>query len=94
VSVWWRDVCKTCIEGQQENWFDNCIQWKVRVGDKIKFWKDMWVEDESLDQPFPKLYMLSTIKGKTIGKSGWKEMELENTMENWDISLKKKKNRR
>lgn len=42
----------------------------------------MWVEDESLDQPFPKLYMLSTIKGKTIGKSGWKEMELENTMEN------------
>lgn len=37
---WWRDLCKSCGEGEAASWFQGAIEWKVGGGDKVRFWED------------------------------------------------------
>jgi len=36
-SWWWRDLCKSCGEEKEEDWFRGALEWKVGSGDKIRF---------------------------------------------------------
>ena len=41
-------------------------------GKTIRFWEDNWVDDQSLQQKYPRLYMLSLCKDKTVKEvSDW-----------------------
>jgi len=47
-SIWWRDLRKVCEGKSGVKWFYNGVSWRVGVGDKIRFWKDDWVEGQCL----------------------------------------------
>ena len=36
-SRWWRDLSKTCGEGEESGWFQAALHWKVGSGDKVRF---------------------------------------------------------
>lgn len=35
---------RVCRELNQEKWFDNGIQWKIGIGDKVRFEVDTWAD--------------------------------------------------
>ena len=81
-SLRWRHLRKTCGIRNEEKWFDSGVSWKVGSGDKISFWKDEWMEGQSLEVLFPRLYILSEQKEHLIGHMGiWRE-------ETWHWDLK------
>ena len=45
-------------------------RWKIDVGDKLKFWEDVWVDGESLTNLFPRLFLISDQKKEVVGKMG------------------------
>ena len=70
--IWWRDLGRVCNYGPFNNWFDGNFIWKVGDGKTIRFWEDNWVDDQSLQQKYPRLYMLSLCKDKTVKEvSDW-----------------------
>jgi hypothetical protein len=46
-SPWWGDLCKMDKDG---GWFANMAVKKLGRGNKIKFWKEVWVGKQSLQQ--------------------------------------------
>jgi len=73
-SWWWRDICKSCGEGELGNWFDKAIQWKIRTGDKIQFWKHIWVGNQSLNEFFPIFVTFSNSYDIVLSKMGeWRD---------------------
>jgi len=42
----------------------------VGDGKEIKFWKDKWVDNESLKQKFPRLFSFSLNIGRTLSQVG------------------------
>jgi len=63
---------------QQNNWFDNNIDWTVGTRTTIKFWEDKWVGDLPLSHRFPRLFAISNCRNKTIEELGeWKENNWE-----------------
>jgi len=69
-SWWLHDLCKVCGVGAQSNWFDKSIKWSLSDGSKVRFWEDMWVEDDSLRDKFPKLYTISQCKDCVVSDLG------------------------
>ncbi|MCI10341.1 RNA-directed DNA polymerase (Reverse transcriptase), partial [Trifolium medium] len=55
-SSWWRDLCKLDQDG---GWFRQMVVKKVGRGDATKFWKDVWVGDQPLEQRFRRLFDMS-----------------------------------
>jgi len=73
-SWWWRDLAKTCGDGNEEGWFQKAFEWKVGNGITVWFWEDVWLQTTTLKALYPRLYSLSCDKGKTVGEVGrWEE---------------------
>jgi len=51
-SSWWKDLCRICGKGAQDNWFDCRLQWRVGDGQSVNFWGDRWVEGQVLKKTF------------------------------------------
>ena len=51
-------------------WFHKEIKWKIGVGDKIRFWEDSWVNNNSLKSIYPRLYALSVDQGLKVKEVG------------------------
>jgi len=63
-------------------WFDKCFEWVVGERERVKFWEDKWVGEETLAYRFPRLYLISECKDRVIG-------EVEHWEENvwtWDLT--------
>jgi len=69
-SWWWRDLIKVCGEESSMGWFHKEIKWKIGVGDKIRFWEDSWVNNNSLKSIYPRLYALSVDQGLKVKEVG------------------------
>ena len=67
---WWRDIKKVTSEGQNGNWFEEIIEWKLGKGDLINFWNDKWIGEVPLKEKFPRLYANSINKEATIREIG------------------------
>ena len=61
-SKWWKDLRKICGSSDDKTWFDKSVYWKVGSGTRILFWEDIWVEDRSLKESYPRLYANSNKK--------------------------------
>jgi len=78
---WWRDIKKVTSEGQNGNWFEEIIEWKLGKGDLINFWNDKWIGEVPLKEKFPRLYANSINKEATIREIGcWNN-------ESWEWNL-------
>jgi hypothetical protein len=56
-SVWWRDLCRIDEGG---GLFKNVVNKKLGNGGSIRFWKDMWATNQSLENLFPRLFGILT----------------------------------
>ena len=75
-SWWWRDLQKVCKEGGGEGWFQQHIAWKLEGGDKVKFWEDVWIGNNSLQSLYPRLFTLSLNQGLKVNEVGeWVDAE-------------------
>ena len=68
--MWWKDLSEVSGKGQEERWFDQNIEWKVRSRTKIKFLEDIWVGDIPLNVIFPRLYANSHNREQTLVELG------------------------
>jgi hypothetical protein len=66
-SSWWRDICNL---DQGVGWFNQLAFKKLGSGNSIKFWKDTWLGDQSLEQRFPRLFSISTQQDETVREMG------------------------
>ncbi|KAK2428745.1 hypothetical protein QL285_027243 [Trifolium repens] len=66
-SPWWEDLCKMDKDG---GWFANMAVKKLGRGNKIKFWKEVWVGEQSLQQRFPRLLGVSLQQESLIHETG------------------------
>ena len=70
-SLWWRElktINQITHQGQQ---LGRSTLWKVRRGDKIKFWEDRWLIGETkLSEKYPRLYTISTQQHQLIQQLG------------------------
>ncbi|KAK8701947.1 hypothetical protein V6N13_020322 [Hibiscus sabdariffa] len=84
VSVVWKGILKNCQHGPGRRWlsFDS-FKWRLGNGRVALFWEDWWCGNKPLRCSFPRLYKLSSAKGRTMfevvkGKSlfniEWKDM--------------------
>ncbi|XP_028193184.1 uncharacterized protein LOC114378756 [Glycine soja] len=59
-STWWRDLKKATQQSYQGRAIHAGFRWKVGVGDRIKFWEDRWLcQETSLAKKYPRLYSIS-----------------------------------
>jgi hypothetical protein len=56
-STWWGDLCKL---DKEVGWFSSLAVKKLESGNTTRFWKDVWVGNQPLQQRFPRLYGIST----------------------------------
>jgi hypothetical protein len=66
-SVWWRDICRVDSEN---SWFSQAANKKVGNGNSTKFWKDVWLGDQSLENRFPRLFGISLLKDSLVCEAG------------------------
>jgi len=86
-SKWWKDIHKVCGNTESGRWFDNCIEWVIGEGKKVKLWEDKWIGEESLCHKFPRLYSISECKGKSLQEVGhWEENEWI-----WDLTWRRQR---
>ena len=38
-SMWWKDLCRSCGEGEVSSWVNRSFVWKLGEGDQARFWK-------------------------------------------------------
>nr|KYP37647.1 Putative ribonuclease H protein At1g65750 family [Cajanus cajan] len=73
-SMWWRDLRKVCGGDCREQWFDKCMNWKVKNGKRTRFWEDRWIGQQILVEDYPRLYINSGQQQATIHNMGqWLE---------------------
>jgi hypothetical protein len=87
-SVWWSDICRL---DRGVGWFDIATSKVVGNGGKTKLWKDVWVEGQSLDRRFPRLFGISVQKDHLISEVGswvngvWRwELEWRRNFFDWE----------
>lgn len=52
--------------------FPECIKWRIRYGERIGFWEDMWIEGEVLKDIFPHIFVI--FRDKDIsGKKAYRD---------------------
>jgi hypothetical protein len=66
-SVWCCDVCRL---DRGIGWFSHLAVKKMGNGNKIKFWKDVWIGDQSLEVRFPRLFGIFVQQDETVGNIG------------------------
>jgi hypothetical protein len=67
-SGWWRDLCRLDVDG---GWLKHVVEKRLGNGSTIRFWKDVWVAGQSLQELFPRLFGISTQKEAMISDVGW-----------------------
>jgi len=55
-----------CSVGPQENWFDCNVQWTLGDEKKVKFWKDKWIDGQTLRYRFLRLFSISMCKDSVV----------------------------
>ena len=58
-SWWWKDLSRACSDGECDGWFQKSVVWNVGASDKVRFWEDVWVENNKLKTLFPSLFTIS-----------------------------------
>jgi hypothetical protein len=66
-SGWWRDICR--VDGSS-GWFAQAACKKVGNGGTTKFWKDVWLGNQSLQSRFPRLFSISSQKEGLVSTMG------------------------
>ncbi|WJX09286.1 hypothetical protein P8452_00137 [Trifolium repens] len=66
-SVWWRDLCRL---DRGVGWFSTATSRIVGNGRGTKLWKDVWVEGQSLERRFSRLFGISMQKDHLISEAG------------------------
>ncbi|MCH81167.1 LINE-1 reverse transcriptase like, partial [Trifolium medium] len=66
-SLWWRDLCQLEKGGE---WFSQVAVKKMGGGNSIKFWKDVWVRDQTLELRFPRLFGVSVQQDNVVREVG------------------------
>jgi hypothetical protein len=70
-SVWCRDICRL---DNGLGWFNNVAIKVIGNGGTIRFWKDVWVTNQSLQTTFPRLFSMSTQQDEFISDMGsWRD---------------------
>ena len=46
------------------------MTWRVGSGTIIKFWEDVWAGEKALRDSYPRLYLISNKKERTINECG------------------------
>lgn len=69
-SARWKGICKLGRINNLEDWFCGGLKRKIGIGNKIKFWEDVWYGPTSLENLFPRLYSVSNDKNSEIQKLG------------------------
>jgi len=70
-SLWWKDLKEVwSSEGWGRN-FEDGFKWKVGHGKDIYFWKDSWLNGESLKNVFPRLFSTSFTKDAKLAELGF-----------------------
>ena len=63
IGCWWKFLvlngggCRTEFDWDGRVFLKN-VSFQVRRGDKVKFWRDRWCGDETLDRAFPNMFWL------------------------------------
>ena len=66
-SVWWRDLKQAFNQSQKGLVIQNNMRWKVGDGEKIRFWKHKWInQQESLAERYPRLFIISSQQNHNI----------------------------
>jgi hypothetical protein len=82
-SQWWKDVCR--LDGH-DGWFNIVVAKKLGRGNSFKFWKDIWVGDQALEQRFPRLFSISVQQEEVIPEVGrWM-----NGVRRWDLRWRRR----
>ena len=74
------------------DFFKSNVQLKVGDGKDILFWRDRWMGERALKEEFPRLYMLSSDKEKSLfalrrseaGSSGW-TVSFRRRLRGWEV---------
>jgi hypothetical protein len=78
VSGWWRDIC---IIDDGVGWFRQVAIKKLGNGGSIRFWKDVWAANQSLESLFPRLFGISVQQEALVCDMGsW-----ENGVWSWEL---------
>jgi hypothetical protein len=68
-SPWWMDICNL---DKGVGWFNQLAVKQLGRGNSIKFWKDVWVGDQTLEQRFPRLFSISSQQEEMVmGMGSW-----------------------
>jgi hypothetical protein len=66
-SAWWKSICQ--LE-RGADWFVQSVRKKLGSGNNTKFWKEVCVGEQSLEQRFPRLFSISTQQNNFIREMG------------------------
>jgi hypothetical protein len=69
-STWWQNICRLEVGTR---WFNQAVGKIVGNGRTIRFWKDVWVVGQSLEERFPHLFGISTQQEAMLSEVGWWE---------------------
>lgn len=73
-SSWWKDIIRTCFQGEGDCWFNNGLRKELGDGRKTLFWQDIWVGHQRLCEQFRHLYILSVQRSSCISEMGhWEQ---------------------
>lgn len=57
-SVWWKYICTVGATTNLAYWFIDSISYKLRNGEFIDIWKDIWLGDELLCRLFSSFFQV------------------------------------
>lgn len=84
-SIWWKDIKKICGGLSDNKWFDEGVTWKVGNGEKSRFWKDPWLDGQTLENRFPRLFLVLEQKESLISEVG----SLKGNTWSWDLTWRR-----
>ena len=70
-SLWWKDLKEVWSPKGWGRSFEDGFKRKVGDGKKILFWKDRWLNGETLKNAFPRLFSISSSKDAKLSKLGF-----------------------
>ncbi|GKV19224.1 hypothetical protein SLEP1_g29512 [Rubroshorea leprosula] len=81
-SSWWRNICKLDnVVHNKRGWLSDGFKLKMGDGNTVRFWKDVWIGNQTLANQFPSLFRVSSGKEERISKLGkWRDR-------NWEWSV-------
>ncbi|GKV34650.1 hypothetical protein SLEP1_g43008 [Rubroshorea leprosula] len=85
-SLWWRDVCRLDYScSNRVGWLLDGFKLKLGEGISVKFWEDVWIGDETLANKFPRLFLNSLGRTKSISQMGF----WSNGSWNWSLEWRR-----